>query len=142
MLVFSFRLQDNVDEPVSTNDNEEGELHIQEAYEFPDEDDEGDVEKKAVSWGELPKDQWYRIVGKRDLTTVHGDAKILTLKNREDETFNVWATSLIRDTVDEKWSEKDEGHLFIKAIGGGKKKSKSGPFSYYNYKYKIIKKTI
>ena len=139
---FSFRLQDDVDEPVSTNDNEEGELHIQETSLFPDDNDDGDVDKKAISWGKLPKDQWYKIVGKRDLTTLHGDAKILMLKNREDETFDVWATSLIRDSVDAKWNEKDEGLLFIKAIGGGKKKANSGPFSYYDYKYKIIKKTI
>ena len=133
----------HVEESVSTNVESVGELHIQESSAFPDEDDEGDVEKMAVSWRELAKDdQWYRVLGKRDLTTSNGETKILNLKNREGETFNVWATSLIRNSVDAKWNEKNEGLLFIKAIGGGKRKAKSGPFSYYDYKYKIIKKTI
>ncbi len=73
----------HVEESVSTNVESVGELHIQESSAFPDEDDEGDVEKMAVSWRELTKDdQWYRVLGKRNLTTSNGEAKILNLKNR------------------------------------------------------------
>ena len=78
-------------------------------------------------------------MGKRDLTTKWGDAKILTLKDRNGESFNVWATQLIRNSINEKWNEKtEEETLFIKAIAG-KKKCKTGPFSYFDYKYKIVK---
>ncbi len=104
---------------------------------FPDENDAGDEREKGISWKDLPIDIWYRIDVKRDVTTCYGPTNLLTLRDRNNTRFLVWTTSLITQTINAKWVEKDAGTLFICSLG--KKKSASTKFSFFDYKYKIIK---
>ena len=106
--------------------------------EFPDDDDEGDEREKAISWKDLPIHVWYRIEIKRDIKTSYGPTKLLTLRDRNNTRFLVWATSLITSSIDSKWEEKGPGKLFIFTMA--KRKSGSSKFSYFDYKYKILKK--
>ena len=81
--------------------------------------------------------EWYRIEIVKELNTKLGVTKLLTLRDREMNRFTVWPTKLILDSIDKKWNERrDNGSLFIRSLG--KKKSKSSPFSYYDFKYKLV----
>ncbi len=105
--------------------------------EFPDENDAGDEREKGIGWKDLPIHIWYRIEVKRDVTTSYGPTNLLTLRDRHNTRFLVWTTSLITQTINEKWEEKGAGSLFICSLG--KKKSASTRFSYFDFKYKIVK---
>ena len=78
------------------NADDEGDQHMDvDDDEFPDDDDEGDEREKAISWKDLPMHVWYRIEIKRDIKTSYGPTKLLTLRDRNNTRFLVWATSLI-----------------------------------------------
>ena len=105
---------------------------------FPaDDDDDGDDDIPAISWKDLAQNRWFLIEGKKDVQTKWGLTKLLNLKDGDGERLTVWATSLITNTLDEKWEMKANVKLFIKSLG--EKKCKNGPFSYFNYKYKTVK---
>ena len=105
---------------------------------FPDADDEGDDDMEpAIRFKELAVNEWYRVEVVKELNTKFGLTKLLTLRDREMNRFTVWATKLILESIDMKWNErKDGGSLFLRPLG--KKKSKSSPFSYYDFKYKVV----
>ena len=103
---------------------------------FPDDDDEGDVENPAIPWRDLPQHRWYLVQGVRNVKTKWGCSKLLDLKYANGECFTVWATSLIKVNIDSKWDRKADAKLFIKSLG--ERKSSTGAFTYYNYKYKTV----
>lgn len=126
----------NDDGEVSAS-NPVGELQIQEA--FPDEDDEGDDDhEQAIKFKDVAINRWYRVEDVRDLVTKFGPAKILTLRDREMERFTVWATNVLFQSIDKKWKEREDGgSLFLRPLG--KKKSSSSIFSYFDFKFKVVK---
>ena len=105
---------------------------------FPDMDDEGDDDMEAaIRFKELKINEWYRIEIVKELNTKLGVTKLMTLRDKEMNRFTVWPTKLILDSIDKKWNERgDNGSLFIRSMG--KKESKSSPFSYYDFKYKLV----
>ena len=104
---------------------------------FPADDDDGDVDNPAISWRDLPRHRWFLVEGKRDVMTKWGCSKLLDLKSANGERFTVWATSLIKRSIDSKWDNRKAGaKLFITSLG--ERRSALGPYNYYDFKYKTI----
>ncbi len=70
---------------------------------------------------------------------MYGPAKIMTLRDMENTRFSVWASKTLMPAIANKWEEKDTngGTLFLRPLG--KKSSSSSKFSYYDFKFKLVK---
>ena len=78
--------------------------------------------------------QWLHVISTKDVKTVYGLTKILTLRDREGTIVNSWSTKLINESIDAKMARG--GTLFIQSLG--KKKTKSGKKKSYDIKYKLM----
>ena len=112
----------------------------EEGIQFPDENDQGDELEKGIKWKNLSVNTWFRIEDKKDVNSLYGPTNLLTLRDRDNTRYLVWATKLITESIDVKREEKHGGTMFIRSMG--KKKSGTSAHSYYDFKYKILKQAI
>ncbi len=101
---------------------------------FPDDNDEGDEEASIKPWGEVAEHQWLHVVSTRNIMTMYGLTRVLTLRDRVGNLFDTWTTKLINESIDCKMARG--GTLFIKSLG--LKNTKSGKKKYYDIKYKLM----
>ena len=101
---------------------------------FPEDVEDGDEEEKVWNWGGVTKQTWFLVMDVKDITTGFGPTKILTLKNRNQETFKVWGSKALNGAIQDKWVGRGDGSLYVKCLGKSEKKGNN----YYIFKYKNV----
>ena len=75
----------------------------------------------VLSWKDLPKNVWFRIVGQKDICTKKGEfVKLLTLMSEDGAIRKAWTTTIIAYKIDEQRlhaSINFPAHLYIKSKG-------------------------
>ena len=100
---------------------------------------QGDVIERipTIKFEELrPRNQWFLIERTKSIKNQYGWTALMTLKSKDGDVFDVWGTSLITSSIDEKWKKKRNGKLYIKYMG--EKKSKIEGKTYFDFRYKTV----
>ena len=80
------------------------------------------MKREVLNWGSVTKKTWFLVMAVTDVTTGFGPTKILTLKDRSENTFKVWGSKALNGAIGDKWVEKGDGLLFVKCLGKNEKK--------------------
>ena len=70
-----------------------------------------------LKWREVPEDIWYKITSIREIDTKIGTAQILTLTDKDDNTFESFSTSLIDKQINHIMNTDNTSHLYIRSTG-------------------------
>ena len=101
---------------------------------FPEDEEDGDVEEQVLNWGTVMKQTWFLVIDIKDVTTGFGPTKILTLKDRNQETLKVWGSKVLNGAIQDKWVGRGDGSLYVKCVGKSEKKGNN----YYIFKFKNV----
>ena len=86
-------------------------------------------DKLAKQWRELPIGEIFRVVQRKQFNLKDGTCMILTLNDRNNNTYTSWATKRLCDELIQDYDELD---VYIRS--NGLTQSKSDPTrSYYDY---------
>ena len=71
-----------------------------------------------LKWSEVAVDIWYKIDSIREIDTKNGTAQILTLPDKDNNTFESFSTSLIDKQINHITdNEIGTSHLYIRSTG-------------------------